>query len=63
MKRNILTLMIVSIFAITISFGFVGCKKEAPVDQPNVEEKADDKAPAEKDAAKEEVKKEEAAGK
>ncbi|HOO70458.1 MAG TPA: hypothetical protein PK926_01770 [Spirochaetota bacterium] len=41
MKKNIISLLMISIFAITVSMGFLGCKKEeAPADQPAVEEPA-----------------------
>lgn len=58
MKKSILTLMLVSIFAFVVSVGFVACKKaDAPADDQKKEEKADDA----KDEAKDEAKKDEAA--
>jgi hypothetical protein len=56
MKRNILVLLFAAVLAFAFSFGFLGCKKEAP-EGPAVEEKKDQPAtPAEE--KKEEEKKE-----
>ncbi len=52
MRKNVLALLFASIFAVAIVSGLVGCKKDAPKDQPKVEEQKD--APA--DQAKEEKK-------
>jgi hypothetical protein len=41
MKKNLISLLVISLFAFTVSMGFLGCKKEeAPVDQPAVEQPA-----------------------
>jgi len=53
MRRKILTLLFISLFA--VSFTFAGCKKNDPAkEEAKVEQKADDKAPAEKAAEKKE---------
>lgn len=43
MKKNILSLLLISVFALTVSFGLLGCKKAeeaAPTDQPAAEQPA-----------------------
>ncbi len=41
MRKSILTLLLVSIFAFTFSFGLIGCKKaDAPEDEATTEEAA-----------------------
>jgi hypothetical protein len=55
MKR-ILTLMFISIFALTFSIGFVSCKKK-PAEEPAVEEKkAEEAKPAAEEKKVEEAK-------
>lgn len=51
MKRNILSLLMVTVFALTVAMGFIGCKKaDAPQEGAAVEQPADE-APAAEEAA------------
>ncbi len=52
MKKNIISFIMISLFAFTVSMGFLGCKKEeAPAEQPAVEAPAAE-APAAEEATK-----------
>ena len=45
MKRNLISLLMVTIFALTVSIAFTGCKKaDAPADKAATEEPAGDEA-------------------
>jgi len=52
MKKNIISFIMISLFAFTVSMGFLGCKKEeAPAEQPAVEAPAAEAPAAEAPAA------------